>query len=472
MEKHQDIPDGRLAQSEITTSEHNNPHSQVGPTPKPLTFLTAIISYLAYGLCALSLVSVIHLFIVALEGTHQSNIRVLNILAQTELTATNALLALGSAAFAVLFLYWVYRAARNLELKNIPLRITPVGAVVWWFVPIAFFWQPYRIVSQLWRASVHGADWAKARAPKSLPVWWALFWVGLLLSIVIGFTAENGDKTFMPPDVGLAFSIVNAIVEAIIAGAILLIARLARQISAAQEMLPAFAAPPTATAPNATQAQIGGTRPPSSWFGTYTGTQAAGIAALVLLAIAGKHLLKDNPGSASNWRVSAGADAISGAKAIYAHGHPTDLTGTNIPPTLIIECTGGKPLIAFDYKQPMKDAAPDGSLDFVHVTLKVDNDQPVQLSFVPSQDWTVLSQSKGGAVADGTAAILSGIFGDFLPEAKNVRLSWDAQIVLRAIGQSNRLVTRATARNNMAVTATYDLAGFKEAYRAMPASCQ
>lgn len=178
-------------------------------------------------------------------------------------------------------------------------------------------------------------------------------------------------------------------------------------------------------------------------------------------------------GSSSNWKISRGADAMTSAKIVKAVGAPTGLEGARQAPSFIVECIDGRSMITIDYGQPMKDALPDGSLDLVHVTVKVDSAPPRQITFRPSPDWTVLSQvnATGGVVAQTTAQVLSGIFGDFLPEAKGIDTTWRAGDLIESFRDSQQLVTRATSASNIAVTAVYDLAGFQAAFDLMPPSC-
>ena len=58
------------------------------------------------------------------------------------------LLLYGITHFSVVisFLMWIHRASGNLAsigVKN--QKSGPVAAVVWWFVPIAWFWMPYSV---------------------------------------------------------------------------------------------------------------------------------------------------------------------------------------------------------------------------------------------------------------------------------------------------------------------------------------
>lgn len=200
---------------------------------------------------------------------------------------------------------------------------------------------------------------------------------------------------------------------------------------------------------------------------------AIGAAVVGVLLIKEAHDGSPSTAASSNWRISSGSDPMTYAKIVKAVGSPTGLEGARQAPAFIVECTDGTSRITIDYGQPMKDALPDGSLDLVHVMLKVDSAPPRQITFRPSPDWTVLSQvnATGGAVAQTTAQVLSGIFGDFLPEAKGIDTTWRAGDLIESLRGSRQLVTRATSASNISVTAVYDLAGFQEAFDLMPPSC-
>ena len=76
---------------------------------------------------------------------------------------------------AVIFLMWIYRAYLDLKLfTKASLNFSAGWAVGWWFIPIANFVQPYRIMSELWRRSdpCHGDRWQTSGAPTLLVGWW------------------------------------------------------------------------------------------------------------------------------------------------------------------------------------------------------------------------------------------------------------------------------------------------------------
>jgi len=72
---------------------------------------------------------------------------------------------------AIAFLVWIHRAYRNLPAVGATgLKFTPAQAVWWWFVPVASYWQPYRVVREIWQRS--GPAGTRTRL---VVVWWTLW---------------------------------------------------------------------------------------------------------------------------------------------------------------------------------------------------------------------------------------------------------------------------------------------------------
>lgn len=87
---------------------------------------------------------------------------------------------------------WFYRANRNLRvLGGTELRFSPGWAVVWWFIPIANLWMPYRATVEIAKASDPsvGATDRNSRKqierPKLLMLWWLYSLLSGLAYIVI-----------------------------------------------------------------------------------------------------------------------------------------------------------------------------------------------------------------------------------------------------------------------------------------------
>lgn len=96
-----------------------------------------------------------------------------------------------TAACAILFVSWLYRVvANNHALGARALKFGPGGGVGWWFVPIANYWMPFRVVAESWRAAdpqqPHSTpDQRTARPlPGVLIAWWSFWILGNLIGII------------------------------------------------------------------------------------------------------------------------------------------------------------------------------------------------------------------------------------------------------------------------------------------------
>ena len=77
---------------------------------------------------------------------------------------------------AIAFCVWVHLAYRNLPAIGAHgLKFTPAQAIWWWFVPVASYWQPYRVVREIWQRS--GPAGSRTRL---VVLWWTLWIVSNL----------------------------------------------------------------------------------------------------------------------------------------------------------------------------------------------------------------------------------------------------------------------------------------------------
>ncbi len=103
-----------------------------------------------------------------------------------------------NVATIIAFLIWIYRASKNLApLGAVGQRFSSVWAVVWWFVPIFWFFRPYQVMKEIWQGSFPGlstrdeTSWREAPVEPLLGWWWGLWllgqWMGILGSIAYDF---------------------------------------------------------------------------------------------------------------------------------------------------------------------------------------------------------------------------------------------------------------------------------------------
>ena len=78
------------------------------------------------------------------------------------------------AVASIPFIAWMYWSSKNIApLRGYDARYqrySPFQAVVWWFVPIAWYWMPYKVMREIWRESLAEGD---AHRPPLLVFWWA-----------------------------------------------------------------------------------------------------------------------------------------------------------------------------------------------------------------------------------------------------------------------------------------------------------
>jgi hypothetical protein len=101
-------------------------------------------------------------------------------------SAASSLFVLAQFVIAVLFIVWMFRAAKNHEaLGRSNTRFGPGWAIGGWFVPVANLVLPVLIVQDLWRGGDASrprddAAWRNVRGSWLVGCWWAA-WVASLL---------------------------------------------------------------------------------------------------------------------------------------------------------------------------------------------------------------------------------------------------------------------------------------------------
>lgn len=91
-----------------------------------------------------------------------------------------ALRGFAQLATAVLFFLFVYRAAKNCRaLGARDMQISPQGAVLWYFVPLAHLFKPCHALIEIAAASRNPDHWQTQEEQDALlPAWW-MFYVGV-----------------------------------------------------------------------------------------------------------------------------------------------------------------------------------------------------------------------------------------------------------------------------------------------------
>jgi hypothetical protein len=103
--------------------------------------------------------------------------------------------AIISVAGGIFFLWWFYRAYKNLKTLGIALKSTPRRVIVNFFIPIINFWKPYFAAMEIWNKSDPStllATEQEGRHSQSsviVKLWWITTIIGIFLTVLesVGF---------------------------------------------------------------------------------------------------------------------------------------------------------------------------------------------------------------------------------------------------------------------------------------------
>jgi hypothetical protein len=105
---------------------------------------------------------------------------------------TGIFILIVSILLNISLLFWYYRATKNIHSFGAKEVTSPRMAVVWWLIPIAFLWKPYRVAQQIWKSSdpdiklTNGTEWKNTSSSKIIKLWWFLTLASIFGSIVTG----------------------------------------------------------------------------------------------------------------------------------------------------------------------------------------------------------------------------------------------------------------------------------------------
>lgn len=113
---------------------------------------------------------------------------------------------LTDATGLVLFMVWIHRAHKNLRALGADcLRFSPGWAVGYFFIPIVWWFKPYQVTKEIWKASdptladAHPLGWMTAPGAAILKFWWAAW----LVDTWVGFNCSSMSRNFNPSVYGL-----------------------------------------------------------------------------------------------------------------------------------------------------------------------------------------------------------------------------------------------------------------------------
>ena len=100
-----------------------------------------------------------------------------------------------SVAGGIFYLWWFYRAYKNLKTLGIALKSTPRMVIVNFFIPIINFWRPYFVAMEIWNNSDPSTllateqEGSHSQGSVIVKLWWITTLLGIFLTIIesIGF---------------------------------------------------------------------------------------------------------------------------------------------------------------------------------------------------------------------------------------------------------------------------------------------
>ena len=151
--------------------------------------------------------------------------------------AAAAIYGLLGLATAVVFIIWMWRAAKNNEaLGRMNPRFGPGWSIGGWFIPIANFVIPILIMQDLWRGSDPGVSrgdpgWRTSRGSGLFGWWWAVWLLGVV-RVFVG--SDNADSNHSIDDIKRSNQVALFSLVAYVAAAVLAIS-VVRKLTARQE---------------------------------------------------------------------------------------------------------------------------------------------------------------------------------------------------------------------------------------------
>ncbi|WP_101774402.1 DUF4328 domain-containing protein [Pasteurella oralis] len=87
----------------------------------------------------------------------------------------------------IVILSWIYRAHRfvHTTVDAVNIKFTDAACVVYFFIPIANLFMPYKAMKETWLASQYPETWSTKPTPITLVLWWILWLLYLNLAILI-----------------------------------------------------------------------------------------------------------------------------------------------------------------------------------------------------------------------------------------------------------------------------------------------
>lgn len=105
-------------------------------------------------------------------------------------------------------LMWMSGATRNTLAVRPGLKMSQLGAVGWWFVPVASLYKPYQYIRDIWVTAKGTPGRRGASSEQPLAIWWFTFLGGNIISSVVSRVAP---ESWIGVDIGFGLTLIAAV---------------------------------------------------------------------------------------------------------------------------------------------------------------------------------------------------------------------------------------------------------------------
>lgn len=92
-------------------------------------------------------------------------------------------------------LFWIVRASKNAHSFKPNMKMSPLGAIGWYLVPVAGWFKPFEAMSEIWQVSSTQTD---RRGDWLLNCWWGAFIVNNVVAAPVAFMGRQDAALVLP----------------------------------------------------------------------------------------------------------------------------------------------------------------------------------------------------------------------------------------------------------------------------------
>lgn len=123
----------------------------------------------------------------------------------------------------ILVLTWIHRASYNARrLGAAEMEFTPLWAIGSFCIPLLWFWMPFQVMKEVWKASSNPSHWRKVPGSPLVVWWWALwtsaFSLWIVDEVIIHMFSDEGAWMGWPGIFSPVFEIPAALLLVVIIG--------------------------------------------------------------------------------------------------------------------------------------------------------------------------------------------------------------------------------------------------------------